>query len=141
MNLHVSKDGADVGFIEALIDRIKRYLYISTEKHKDRISLCQEYINSNIKMFSYSLDFINIYDVIDSGIQNLIYKESQKDFIIEIDKKKFIYGVYVSVAEMCAFINYGNLTVGGLYLFSEEFIQIEKDLKKLQELYYSGELI
>ena len=141
MTLHISKEFSDKGFVEALIFKIQRELLITLDAQKKRIQYWEEYINKNIEMFSYTKKSIKLIDIILCGIENITYKESNTEFSVQIDDKKFVDGVYISVSDICRLVNYGNIAKRGIYIFSDEFNQVEKDLDKLEELYYSGELI
>lgn len=141
MRLIVSKESADADFVYALIDRMNRELYILLDANKRRIDMWQDYINKNIKLFSYSLDYIDLTAILKVGIENITAKESQYNFIVEIDDKKFISGVYVSIESICRLVNYGNLALGGIHIFSDVFDSTRDSLSELEELYYSGEMI
>ena len=141
MKIHIDKRYADIDFVDALVDRVKRQLYGIVDTYSKDLERWDEFISLNIDMFSYSLKRIDAYDILTEGIKNIQYIETPSEFIIQIDEKKYIYGVYVSISDMCKLINYGNLTMRGLYIFSIIFNDTERSLKKLEDLYYSGELI
>ena len=141
MILNIDKDSADSDFIEELVDKIKRDLFILCDGLGVKISLWQDYINKNINLFSYSLDSINLQEVLDVAIDSICYKETEETFTVGINEKVHIKDVYVSVLDICKLVNYGNMTMGGIYIFSDEFERIDKNLDKLEEMYYSGRLI
>ena len=138
MKVTVPKEDVDDEFIEELILRIKRNLIILFDGMKSKIDYLQRYITKNIRRFSYSLDRIDLESVITEGIDNIISKETTEEYIIQIDDKKFINGVYVSVYDICKFVNYGNFDVPGTMLFSNIFDETQKNLKRIEDIYYSG---
>ena len=141
MTIEIDKEFTDSGFIEALIDRIKVQLYDSIESRKSDIDAWNRYINENIKLFSRQDDYIDAKEILYRGANSLIYEESSNKFIIKIDEKQKINNVLLSVYNFCKLINYGNLSMRGANIFTNIFDNTKKDLDKLIDLYYSGEII
>lgn len=141
MMIEVSKELADSDFVEALIERIQNQLLTDIQSRGSDLLAWNKYINEYIKSFSRIEDFIDVEDILTEGVENIIYKESTKDFTIKIKENHYIKNVLLDIESFCKLINYGNLMMQGTHIFTDVFNDTKKDLDKLIELYYSGEMI
>lgn len=141
MTIEVEKREADKDFVDALIDRVKDQLRIKLDYKKSQIDSWNTYVNENISMFSQKIKYINVMDVIELGIDKITYRETPAKFIIGIKENFYIKNVYLDVENFCRLINFGNLSMSGIWIFTDVFDKTSEDISKLADMYYSGEMI
>ena len=141
MTLEISKEIADEDFVLSLLDRIKRFTEDKIYSREADVVAWSEYVNNNLRMFSLSDTPIDVEEILLTGVDNIIYKESPKAFTIKIKEKVFVKNVILDVETFCKTVNYGNLSMPGIHIFTDILEDTEKNLDKLVDLYYSGEMI
>ena len=69
---------------------------------------------------------IKTFNIIKSGIENIIYTEYTDKFKIGIDNNTFVPNLNAKLNDICKQVNYGTLTIRGYPIFTDVFEYMKK---------------
>lgn len=93
------------------------------------------YFNSFSKLTNNFKKNISSYEIIISGIYNLIYIKREREVVIKIDPVQKLPGTNAKINVLCSTINNGNLIVKGYPIFTDLFTYISNNLDSIHLLY------
>ena len=93
------------------------------------------YFNSFSKLTNIFKKNISSYEIIVSGIYNLIYVKREREVVIKIDPSQKLPGINAKINILCNTINNGNLIVKGYPIFTDLFTYISNNLDSIHLLY------
>ena len=93
------------------------------------------YFNSFSKLTNNFKKNISSYEIIISGIYNLIYVKREREVVIKIDPSQKLPGINAKINILCNTINNGNLIVKGYPIFTDLFTYISNNLDSIHLLY------
>ena len=93
------------------------------------------YFNSFSKLTNNFKKNISSYEIIISGIYNLIYIKREREVVIKIDPSQKLPGINAKINVLCSTINNGNLIVKGYPIFTDLFTYISNNLDSIHLLY------
>lgn len=93
------------------------------------------YFNSFSKLTNNFKKNISSYEIIISGIYNLIYIKREREVVIKIDPSQKLPGTNAKINVLCNTINNGNLIVKGYPIFTDLFTYISNNLDSIHLLY------
>lgn len=93
------------------------------------------YFNSYSKLTNNFKKELSSYEIIISGIYNLIYIKQDKVVRILIDPSQKLPGIDAKINVLCEMINEGNLLLKGYPFFTYIFDYIKKNLNSIYDLY------
>lgn len=93
------------------------------------------YFNSFSKLTNNFKKELSSYEIIISGIYNLIYIKQDKVVRILIDPSQKLPGINAKINVLCEMINEGNLILKGYPFFTYIFDYIRKNLNSIYDLY------
>ena len=93
------------------------------------------YFNSFSKLTNNFKKNISSYEIIISGIYNLIYIKREREVVIKIDPSQKLPGINAKINILCNTINNGNLIVKGYPIFTDLFTYISNNLDSIHLLY------
>ena len=93
------------------------------------------YFNSFSKLTNNFKKNISSYEIIISGIYNLIYIKREREVVIKIDPVQKLPGTNAKINVLCNTINNGNLILKGYPVFTDLFTYISSNLDSIHLLY------
>lgn len=81
---------------------------------------------------------VSSMDIIQQGLNEMYCDDSSSKLIIQISKNKFVPGMdRVRIESACKLINYGNKSVPGYPIFTNEFTHIANNISMYVDKYFT----
>lgn len=124
-------------FVVFYIERIKQKL--PTMINKKKLYRWDDYLNQlDITNGRYTL---TAYNILIAGVNNLVYKKINDEYIINVNNNAFIPYVEESVESLVKLITYGNFEIKGYDVFIKCFEYFLYNVYKYYNEYVMGEML
>ena len=127
----------EVEFNDAFLDYLIEYIqkiFIGGINPK-KLHNADLYFNSFSNLTNKFKKYISPYEILVSGIYNLVYYRDRDRITIMIDNAQIFPGTQAKINILCKEINDGNLILPAYPIFTETFKQIKNDLNYIYDLY------
>jgi hypothetical protein len=97
-----------------------------------------DYLNSGEAFEIINVNRVSSKDIVMTGIRNIVYELSPYTLTVHIDQNQKVFGFNnVKLETVCKLINYGNTSISGYPLFSEEFNEVSENIGTYIDRYVS----
>jgi len=126
----------DVHFARWLVRQIKQELIQKVNPMK--LQKWDDYLNSGEAFEIINVNRVSSKDIVMNGIRNIVYELSPYTLTVCIDRNQKVFGFNnVKLETVCKLINYGNTSISGYPLFSEEFNEVSENIGTYIDRYVS----
>lgn len=130
LNIYIDEHISE-SFIKYVIEQIKLqgmgYLY----DYKDKTEKLDNFIKEH---FNYKKDISSI-DILMSGLNHLVYSQTEQMYIIEIDNAVMSEIPNVRLHTLIQLISDGNLSVKGIPLFKDVYTNVANNILSIYRMY------
>ena len=125
------------GLILSIIRAIKNETIINLTE-STLVRPCEDYLNTgDIQKQIFTKDTkIKVQNLVMNLLSNLTYTILQDYYIIKFNDNIKLQNCLLNCADLAAFLNYGNLEMEGLLIFSKAFQKIENNFDYYKTRYF-----